>query len=232
MVMDLTGETGDVTRSAVRRFLEATDLDELASARAAIGDAEVDVDDQLEIEAVVNDWDDTQAVANLLMYPQLLPAADRVSLLRRGLDDDRTYLRLAATVGLGELDLAEFADETRHELVQSLLDLIVEDSGCVADRASFAVVWLLRPTDAPEVAECLGHPSKTVRHNLTHGLLTVLDTAGLAALLDEPGFVPPAAQQVALQRLAVDGIDLDQPAVEQQRPLILAYLPNLTDWTE
>ena len=39
MVMDVTGGTGDVTRSAVRRLLEATELDELASARAGIGDA-------------------------------------------------------------------------------------------------------------------------------------------------------------------------------------------------
>jgi hypothetical protein len=220
-----------VNTSPVQRFLTATDLDELAERRAEIGDG-LTADDLLEIEAVLHDWEDVQAIANLLMYPQLIAAADRVATLRRAFDDDRSYLQLAATVGLGDVDQSEFSDEVRYEIVQALLDIIASDAGTRADRASFAVAWLIRPVDGPETAECLGHPSKTVRHNLTQGLLRVLDSAGVAALLDEPGFVPPETQRIAREHLTADGIDLSLSAEDNRRPLILAYLPNYSDWTD
>jgi hypothetical protein len=218
--------------SLLHRFLAAADLDDLAAIREELLGAELDTDDRLEVTAVLHDWDDIQAVANLLMHPQLIPADERAPSVQRGLGDvEHSYLRLAACVGVGELDLAELDDDTRHRLVQTLLDAVATDAGTIAERASFSVIWLLRPTDAPEVVECLTHPSSRVRHNLAQGLLGLLDSSGLGALISEPGFVPAELQARALQQLESDGIDLSTPAEGQRKPLVLAYVPNYVDWT-
>jgi hypothetical protein len=215
----------------LHRFLTLSDLEELAGAEAALRAAGVDVESRQLIAATVHDWVDVQALANLLMYPQLIDDADRVPAVQRGLSDPRGYLRLAAAVGVGELQLAEIDEAQRFEFVRLLLGILQTDVLPLADRASFALVWVLHPSDAPDLVAHLTHPSPTVRHNLIHGLLGVLDTAGLAALLDGPGFVAPETQRQAQHQLAADGIDLSGSSEALVQPLIVPYLPDYAEWT-
>ena len=82
------------------------------------------------------------------------------------------------------------------------------------------------------VVQCLLHESPRVRHNLGQGLLGLLDTVGLRALLTQPGFVPVDVQQRAADQLAADGIDLTRSTEQQRRPLVLAYVANFSEWTD
>jgi hypothetical protein len=216
----------------IQDFLAATDLDVLAEAYDELQRSDDPLPDVEPIVAgLLTSWDQSQALANLLMYPLVIPPEWRLATIERALTDaDHAYLRLAAVVGIQHLESADLPDAIRHRLIQTLLDLIASDSGVIAERASISVIGLLVTTDAPEIVEVLLHPSQLVRQNLTQALFRLTGPSGVAALLDEPGFVEPATQQRARQQLEDDGVDLSASMDDQRRPLILSYLPNYAEW--
>lgn len=218
--------------SGLQRFLATSDLEQLAIVRSHLDPRLLDMDDRLEIEAVLHDWDDIQAIANLLMYPELIAADERIAHLRHALVDNHTYLQLAATVAIIEIDRADFGEDTRFDLVKKLLDLIGSDRGVLADRASYAMVALMHPTDGPDVVARLDHPSPTVRRNLTQGLLGLVGPSGIKSLVDEPGFVDPDVQAAIRVRLRDDGVELTRPVDDLRLPLILVYLPGYAEWEQ
>ena len=112
----------NVTASAVQAFLRTNELDSLVHLREGI-DAAARNDAEPLIREVIARWNDRQALANLLMHAGLIPADLRVAALVRGLRAaDEDYLRLAATVGVGETGNIDAAQRTA--LVESLLDVI------------------------------------------------------------------------------------------------------------
>lgn len=217
--------------SRIEPFLRSTDLDELLAVRQELDDAPLDAQSEAEVRVVLDEWTDLQAVSNLLMHPQLIPPDQRNAEVQRGLDDvENPYVRLAAVVGIGELDLSQITDIERQRFVTTLLDLIASDGTVCAERASFSLVWVMRQPDAPDVLACLAHPSPRVRHNILQGLLEMLGTSGLAALLEMPGLAAPEAQQAGGKAVAEAGIDLSGTVDDQRKPLVMAYVPNLVDF--
>jgi hypothetical protein len=214
----------------LRRFLATSDVEGLARARADLDPGRFDTDDRLEIEAVLHDWDDLQAVANLLMYPELIAPDERIAQVRRALVDEHPYVQVAGTTAILEIDRAEFGEDARYDLVQRLLAIIGADDGVLADRASYSIVALMHPTDGPEVVEHIDHSSATVRRNLVQGLLRLVGPTGVKSLVEEPGFVEPEAQAAVRDRLRDDGVDLTRPADDLRLPLVLVYLPGFAEW--
>ena len=155
-----------MTTDPLDRFLRATDLDELAErldelpAPDATGRA----------TAVVEAWSDPQAVANLLMYPAVLPADHRVRALLRGLRSDG-YLRLAAAVGVGDLDAGDLPDGVRRELLDALLDVVASDAGPAGVRAAAELGPLVHADELELLDDLAAHPVEAVRHNLTQAAL-------------------------------------------------------------
>ncbi len=230
MALSEPDDPADLEASPLRRFLTAVALDELALARADLDPNALELDDRLEIEAVLYDWDDAQAVANLLMYPEFITADERIAQVRRALVDEHRYIELAGTCAILGIDRAEFGEDSRYDLAQRLLAIIGEDEGVLADRASYTLVALMHPTDGPEVVERIDHPSPTVRRNLVQGLLALVGPIGIKSLVEEPGFVEPDDQARIRARLSADGVDLDRSADDLKLPLIMVYLPSLAEW--
>jgi hypothetical protein len=217
-----------VLAPALDALLHASDLDELQAAYHQVA-SELSTDDQLEVTAVLVRWSDVQAVANLLMYPVLIPAQSRTDWLVRGLSAEQAYLRLAAAVGVGQLPASQWTEDDVDMLVPSLLHLVGTDTDVTASRAALSLGPLVRPMDAPEMVALLVHRDRGVRRNLEAGLFRVVGCDGLTALLDG-GFMDDETARGALEVLAEDGIDLSVPAEKQPRQPMLAYIPNYSDW--
>ena len=66
-----------LSSSALKRFLIARDLDELQAARMEI--SEITRADADSLAAYVSSGGDTQGLANLLMYPEVIPEQLRIS---------------------------------------------------------------------------------------------------------------------------------------------------------
>ena len=213
---------------ALSRVLAATDLDELAAAAHELP-ADLAPDEDAVVVETIAAWTDEQALANLLMYPQLIPPDFRAAAIERALRETG-YLRLAAVVGVDRLDRSELDEGHQRRLVRQLLELIATDRGLVSERGSVSVRTVLCTADAPELVEALIHPSEQVRNHLTQALFEVAGAAGVAALLDEPGFVRPATRVAVRAQLRADGVDLSDASDGQRFPLVLSHVPNLVDW--
>lgn len=214
---------------SIDSLLLARDLDELRDAVEEVAGDGLTPQDEASITAVLAAWTDVQAVANVLMYPTLMPAESRRDWLMRGLSADDAYLRLAAAVGVGQLPASQWSEDDVEMLVPALMRLVQRDSDVSASRAALSLGPLVRQADAPELAALLAHPDTGVRRNLESALFRSVGPQGLAAILDA-GFLDEASTVSARQALEHDGIDLDEVPDDMTRMPVLAYIPNYSDW--
>lgn len=136
--------------ASLQDLLAASDLDALLAAREALDG--LDADDDARLLTLVEQWQDVPALANVLMYPEVLPEDVRLpALLRAVRDREEPYLSLAASVGLQRLaedpmeDDPEDDEALQAEVVAALGDLVDRGSGAVAARAGLARhLWLPR----------------------------------------------------------------------------------------
>lgn len=166
----------------LRDFLDAPDLEALRAAREALEG--LDEDDDAHISAVVEDWAPPQALANVLMYPEVLPDDRRQDVLLRALGRPVTdYAVLAAAVGLQHLaDLDPPSGGQRAALLAALVAVVARADGVVRSRALVALTAL-----AP-------HPAEDVAALADAGRVTAADAETVRRLLDElGGRLPPLA---------------------------------------
>lgn len=201
---------------SVSTILAAADLDELY--RAVRGLGRLSATDVEAIRAVLERWDDTQALANLLMYPKLVPVDLRAASLLRGLrDGERPYLALAAAVGLARLDAGWVSQAERTALRDQLLAAVAAGPDLVAVRAAIALAGFIDAADLPRVLPCLGHPDDRVCHNLLVALAEHVPPDALDAAIARARDVPPG--RVELLRARLKPAPPDTP--------ISPYLPSL-----
>lgn len=213
---------------ALDTFFAATDLDLAAGAREAL-----DADDavtSVRAGAVIDAWSDRQAVANLLLYPGLIPESQRAGAIERALRGDDGYLTVAAGVGAGQLGRERLAEPERARLVEALLDLTSSVVGLPARRAAASLGSLAGVLDVPELLVMLCHPDPVVRQNIVCALRPHLGVTSLAELLADRDEVDGDDAATATELLREDGIDLDAPADELRLLPVLDHLPNLADW--
>jgi hypothetical protein len=157
-----------VSGDPIDELLASTDLDDLMAAVEALpADA-----DTARIGGVVDAWTDPQGLANVLMYPSLIPSSHRVAAVLRGLRSDG-YLRLAASVGVGHLPTSDLPDAVRRELLDALLDVVASDAGPAGVRASAELGPLLHADEVELLEDLAAHPVDAVRHNLAQAALGV-----------------------------------------------------------
>lgn len=170
-----------VRDSALADFLNSTDLDALLAARHAL--AAIEAEDETAVTSLLAAQDDPQAVANVLMYPEVAPDDVRVDALARALAapaDD--YRALAAAVGVQHLaDLGGLSRADRDALAPALLSLLARAEEVVANRAHVAVLALTRGAS----------PEPLVRAALEGGTLTAEQAERVRTALAGP--LPPLA---------------------------------------
>lgn len=224
-------------------FLEARDLDLLAEAHDRL--PVLEPEDVAAIRAVLRRWYEPQAIANLLMHPQLIPEAERAAAVVRGLNDTQCqYLTLAAIVGLGEFEVEALPSGQRAAVVDRVLALAAADRGVIADRASAFLaerLWHFGNSDPALMVALLDHPSEVVQHNALVGLIPLLGLDHLDDALTRAvreGRLSVRSREAAARKLAkVQGFSAEDPDDGSKEDLgslaapLLAYVPNLDSWT-
>jgi hypothetical protein len=167
-----------VSADAIETLLAATDLNDLVTAVEALPPDT----DTARIGGVVDAWTDSQGLANVLMYPFVIPSSHRVPAVLRGLRSEG-YLRLAASVGVGHLPPADLTDDVRRELLDALLDVVATDAKEAGIRASAEVGPLLHADEVELLDDLAAHPVDAVRHNLQQAAGGVTDPASQQPVL-------------------------------------------------
>jgi hypothetical protein len=227
--------------ATLKAFLVTSDLDDLSEARAKL--STLDLDNQAEITRVLQEWTDTQAIANLLMYPDVIPEAERINYLFAGLRENHSkYLVLAAVVGLGQLDIAAFPALIITEVIDRIIAITKCDSGVIAERASIFLaekLWHFGGQYTPQIVELLGHPSEVVQHNTLVALIPMVGLEAIRKIIADTvqqGRLSESGQLAAEQKLSmVSGFSKDNIVDSTQFDLdllsapLLAYIPNFNE---
>jgi hypothetical protein len=223
-------------------FLASRELDHLMMLRDGI--PALDAEDHLAISQLLREGANHQAIANLLMYPELIPDSERVQALLTGLRaTSNSYLVLAALVGLGRIPEEALPEPVRPTVMDEVLRSLRHYGGVIAERASVVLAdrtWWLLSTPASELAGLLGHASETVRHNVLVALIPLVGLVHLrgviAEAVEEGRLSPEAAHEIEEKLKAIDGFGEDDSVDEATFDLgmlgmpLLAYIPNLDDW--
>jgi hypothetical protein len=225
----------------LKTFLETHDLDNLWEARSNI--SEVCQNDQVEIIRVLREWIDIQAIANLLMYPDLIPEDARINYILAGLcETNFTYLVLASVVGLGQLNIEALPAQLITQLIEQIINVTKSDSGVIAERASVFLaerLWHFGDTYTSQIIELLDHPSKVVQHNTLVALIPLVGLENIRQIIEnavQQGLVSEAGQLFAEQKLSeIAGFSKDSTIDDSQFDVdllstpLLAYIPNLDE---
>jgi hypothetical protein len=207
-------------------FLRADDLDAIADARGRI--RFISKIDAAALATVANEWSDEQAVANLLMYPEVIPQQARLATLRRGLGGDITdYATLAATVGLQRLAPGDASDDDRREIGARLLHLIESGNATLSRRASLTIGDFVAYVVQDSLLRLLDHSDETVRHNILAALVTAMGSEGVTQAVQraiDAGRLDPELREHVVQALAPSG------GTSVAEVPLLEYIPNLRDW--
>jgi hypothetical protein len=227
--------------ATLKAFLVTNDLDDLWEAKEEL--SILDLDNQAEITRVLQEWTDTQAVANLLMYPDLIPEAERSKYVLAGLRESLSkYLVLAAVVGLGQLDIGALPAPLITEVIDRIIAVTKCNSGVIAERASIFLaerLWHFGGQYAPQIVELLDHPSKVVQHNTLVALIPLVGLEIIRKFLADAvqqGQLSVAGQLAAEQKLSmISGFSKDNTVDSSQFDLdllstpLLAYIPNFNE---
>lgn len=222
------------------RFLNAGELDEAQSlADALLGS--LHAADRRSIQESLDRWDDVQAIANLLIFPMLIPDDTRIDYLIQGIKDKRIlYYPLAALVGLGKLTKNDISLQQAVVIKPLLFEFIQQSNDLIAERASAALYPSLSTADTTALLHLLKHPNEVVRHNVLAALLRLLpyaqrrsffESAVRNADLAMSTFLMIMDKLAEVEADAADEADyrLNLLASGLTTPL-LAYIPNLSDF--
>jgi len=209
---------GGIMTDDLKRFLQSDELDKtLQLARQAT------TDDAM-IRPILEQWNDTQAIANLLMHPKFIPDDLRKDTLMRGLNEPMNYLTLAAIVGL-QKHVDDWAEDERVVIVKRLQDIMFGAKRMISERASVTLLDYVQESEVDAILLFLGAPEDVVQHNVWVALTRLLEVDEILARV-ETAFEVNQVTQV--------GYDFAQERAKEQRqddlPL-LSYIPNLKDFS-
>lgn len=204
-------------------FLSAVDLDVLLEVAEQI--TEVDTEGAAALIGIVTSWTDTQAVANLLMYPGLLPPGYRIPALLRGLATDfRHYVTLAAVVGLRRFRMP---DEYRRAVGHRLIDLVAFDSEPISSLASATLAPFVYDVDVGRLLASFDAFGETARHNV---LVAMIDEFGIG---DTRRHAETALRNDLIDERVAAEIErrLTELEAESGGMLLLTPIPNSVEWS-
>jgi len=222
--MSEMGENG-LSSATLKRFLSARDLDELQAARMEI--SEITRADADRLAAFATGEGDTQVLANLLMYPEVIPERLRIATVVAALQGDPSdYLLLAAVVGAGRM---EFGEDHGPYVAERLLELSAYAGPPVSIRAAHSFGKVARFHDVRVAVARLGDLRPTERHNILAGLVNEFGIGEIRhalALCRELSLMDTGDIDAIEQALA-NGENYPQSNL----PIpLLTYIPNLDEW--
>lgn len=209
---------------AAQQVLLAVDLDELLGTVQEVDPLEA----ELLFRAVIADWNDPQAVSNLLWHPRLLPADLQLPALQQALTGSDGYLQLAAAVGSRTVtDGADPESPESRSMFDALLGVVAGGTGLPARQAAISLRELVPIDRAHDVITMMGHPDAEVRRSLVAALVELFGGEALDLQLADADWIDPARAAAFRAVLVADGIDLTaEPGAWAPK---LEYLPNLAE---
>lgn len=223
-------------KPSLQAFLHARDLDELLDLSNQLG--ELDETDHEIITSVLYQWQDLQAVANIMLHPRVMPRAQVLRYLIRAFEDRHHYLSLAAAVGLRGLGAGFFMDWHRAQLVDILVQKLDAQELDIVRQASVTVAEFVNAEKIPKLTRFLNHDDEIVRHNIVIAHRIALGVAATRDLLQDVLNTRPltAESRAFLEQRLAEATQIaadpnpDRIWMSNLSGPLLSYIPNYSDW--
>jgi hypothetical protein len=151
--------------ASLDELLRAKDLDDLLRLRGQL--SELTRQEQGRVTGIMSEWQDGQAVSNLLFYPSLIPELVRCNSIDRALcSPEQPYFALAAVVGLQSVEPDKVAVDVRKRWVTSLLEFVRSDGQVLSSRASVTIWSWLGDGQLEEFVASYPVPDETATKNI------------------------------------------------------------------
>ena len=210
----------------LKAFLAAQDLDDVGDAREEIK-TPLAAEDAAAVRSVIKQWDNPQAVSNLLNHASLIPEDVRLVSLFRGLAERKVpYYNLAAILGIQDIDVDKLSKKDRKRVAQELMAAIRKTSDVRAARACTLITEYVSENETPQLIALLEHTNDTVRQNLRAKLFPRYKDRGVDAYAAE---VRKTGLAVAAQDRLISQFK-DWHAKPTDIPTLFAYIPNFRDF--
>ena len=231
-------------QKALSTFLAEIELDQLAALPEKIGP--LSTQEQGYIRQILQSRKDIQGVANLLMYPLVIPEEMRLETTLRALKDTANpYCVLAAVVGCQNLPYDEFTSDLGIEILHTIVEIIHQNKGIIAQRASVILadkLWFSPSLQQEKVIALLNHEDRVVVHNCMVALIPMVGLENFRKKLNDSvqkGLITEATRINVEARLqSIRGFHLDNSIDDEKFDLgslkvpLLSYVPNYQDWIE
>jgi hypothetical protein len=217
--------------SELRSFLAEEELDDVLTLRDNV--KSLTPEDTSVVRKILEDWEVTQAVSNLLNYSDLIPERVRLAALERGLAESREeYYTVSAIVGLGNIKADTLSPEERHRIATTLRTIICNTKNCRATLASVALHEFSVTGDAPKVIGLMVHENETVRHNLRAWLFDSFGDKSVAefSIAVRKSDLPPEAQDRLIEEFGEYKKNPNDERQERLRNTLFPYIPNLHEY--
>ena len=211
-------------------FLAATDLDDVSRARTNLGTPSER--DQAALQAVIRNWDDEQAVANVLFHAGLIPQPQRAQVVLQALNERKHRYYVLAAVVAAPAAVDGVGSEMRITIRDRLLALLGTGNKVIAERTTLALFDILQPEEAAIVVNLLDHPTELVRHNLLAWLMFHFDPemSDRWAQLLENSSLRSASKVRIRQTVAQHLVNKRAGTLTNVAAPLLTYIPNLSEF--
>ncbi|WP_372370182.1 hypothetical protein [Candidatus Uabimicrobium sp. HlEnr_7] len=198
-------------------FLGVEDLDSLHESKKKL--SKLNEDDHFIVHNVIDKWEDEQAIANILLYPDIIDESYRWQTIEKGLESySNPYYILAAIYGLQ--NLKSVPNSYQEKYFSRILRFCETKTDTLAVCASVTATFLATEENSYLLAEIYPVFNDNVNHNFVNHFVQKYDIAQIKAFAKKAG-LPWGTKRLFIKECT--------KAKRNSTPLVKAKIPNLKD---
>ena len=221
---------------SLKRFLDEKDLDDLQ--KIAFSLEKFNKEDNTLINSILDNWNDNQAISNLLFYPNLIPNEIRFKTLLKGLKDkENPYYNLAVIVGIQSPENLNFTDNQLTQLKKELFEFVEKTNDIRSMRSTTSLHQYIDTSDTQRIIKCAVNEIDVVQTNLLSMISTLHGKENIRSVLVKNEAVLKNEAEMLLKELEKQELKIEDAPEDKKgffkltlgMPLS-SYIPNLNEF--
>lgn len=202
----------------ILQFLEIDNVNDLRRERESL--SQLTDDDYFVINNVIEKWDDRQAIANILLFPDIIEKSDRWNTIQKGLESySEPYYILTAVCGIKRVK-SNIPSQYREKYIAQLLRFCDTKTQTLAIQSSITLTHLLHQDEHYLLPQAYPVFNDIVNDNILVFLVENYDEKQLKQLLKNAKISWRAKRQFTKEF---------SNAKKHKKKLSFTEIPNLKD---
>ena len=220
----------------LNQFLQEQELDNLLNLHSTVSIK--NKEDSTLILSILDNWNDKQAVSNLLFYPTLIPQANRFNAVVKGLTDQKNkYFNLASIVGVQSPEDLGFNNDEVSRIKNILFKHVEQSMDSRAMRSTTSLAQYINKDDTESILTCASNTMEDVQTNLLSMISNLYGQNNIRNVLMEKNSENKIGSENLLAELEKQELKIKE-APEDKKGFfksivgmpVAGYIPNLVEF--